>query len=218
VIPAGVHTEEMGSMNRFRIGLVLGSVVVLVMAGLGVRNGLLGIRSASAIDLSGVPAKQHLWAVFKDFLKEEDRKLREYGEGRKGQIAVYGQHRADFRDLLTVSESAVDWEELEKLETLEKLSQVLDQVDWACNEGGNRDYEALMADLEKALVERVAALEVLRFATVAHSTGLRDRDVRMIWRIVLSDAGGNRQIKGSLSSLYAARVKELTAKLAEEGF
>lgn len=127
---------------------------------------------------------------------------------------MYGQHRSDFRDLLTVSESAVDWVEMEKLETVERLREVLDQADYVCTEGGNREYEALIADLERALVERTAALEVLRFASVEHSTGLRDRDIRMNWRIVLSDAGGNRPIKGSLNSLFAARVKELTAELA----
>ena len=67
-------------MSRARIGLGLGCAAVVLVLGLGVRGGLLGVRAAEAIDLSGVAQEQRLWVVFKDSLREEDRQLRQYGE------------------------------------------------------------------------------------------------------------------------------------------
>ena len=92
--------------------------------------------------------------------------------------------------MLTAGDNVVDWQALERLEALARLRKVVEEAGWVCGEGSQAQYDALMADLERALIERMAALEVLRFATPGHCKELRDRDLKVNVSVILDDAEG----------------------------
>ena len=110
----------------------------------------------------------------------------------------------------------MDWQALERLEALARLRKVVEEAGWVCGEGSQAQYDALMADLERALIERMAALEVLRFATPGHCKELRDRDLKVNVSVILDDAEGRRRLKGTMMGLFEARVQELSEPMGDE--
>ena len=201
-------------MNKRRASIVLATAVV-ACSGL-VAGWLARPDPAGAIDLDDVPKKRQLWVVFKDFLEREDEELRRHPPDRDPALKHYRSQRSEFRAFLTKGEGVVDWEKLEGLELLDKIERIVEETGWACQGARDEKLEALVADLETALVERAAALEVLRFADPAYAKKIKDPEVKFTLSVVVDKVAGRKRVRGSLSRPFDARVAELTEALRED--
>lgn len=117
---------------------------------------------------------------------------------------------------------AVFAEELEDMEEHEKIARVMEEIDGSCsNRGSQRQLDALTADLQKALIERAAALDVLRFTSRPYSIELV-RDILQQnglelydWHVVFEDFDGRRMIPGRATDLFESRVAGIAEEIDE---
>ena len=201
-------------MRAQKVRIVL-AAVLLAFGGL-VAGRLALPDAASAIDLDDVPKKKQLWVVFKDFLEREDEELRRHPPDRDPALKHYRSQRSEFRTFLTKGEGVVDWERLEGLELLEKIERIVEDIGWTCQGARDEKLDALVADLQTALIERAAALEVLRFANPAYAKKVKDPEVTLRLSVVVDKVAGRKRVRGSLSQLFDARVAELTEAFRED--
>jgi hypothetical protein len=200
-------------MNTRRSGVLLAGGFALVFA-CGLAAGMFASpRLAQAIDFESLAKADQLWAVFKDFLKREDQQLREFTPQGGAKLAQYQKHRKEFRQFLGAGESVVDWETLDQMEEVEKIQRILQEIDQNWGRGNAEKSKAFLADLETVLVERAAALEVLRFSTPAYAKDLLDPDTQVQWLVIWNDLGTRRPLLGTIDKLYEKRVAELSAGL-----
>ena len=201
-------------MSKRRASLAM--MVALAVCGGAAAGWLARPDAAGAIDLDGVPKKQQLWVVFQDFLEREDEELRVHPPKRDPSLSRFRTHRSEFRRFLTTGEGVVDWEKLEGLEQLEKVRRIVEELGWTCEGARGEKLDVLLADVQTALLERAAALEVLRFADPSYGRKIRDPEVALTLTVKIEKASGRQRVKGSLSQLFDARVAELTEALREE--
>ena len=201
-------------MRARKVRMVL-AAALLAVGGL-VAGRLVLPYPAGAIDLDDVPKKQRLWVVFKDFLEREDEGLRRHPPDLDASLTRFRTHRSEFRGFLTTGEGVVDWEKLEGLEQLEKVRRIVEELGWTCEGARGEKLDVLLADVQTALLERAAALEVLRFADPSYGRKIRDPEVALTLTVKIEKASGRQRVKGSLSQLFDARVAELTEALRED--
>jgi hypothetical protein len=172
-----------------------------------------------SLDLDEIEPEKQLQAVFHNFLEIERDTFRDgpfpIRDGWKYEL--YTAYTAKFntylRERAEEEHYAVFAQELQDLEELERIAKVLEEINWSCDGGNNqRRFDALTTDLQLALLERVAALEVLRFIFDDYSAAmlaesLDHNNIEMAgWRLIVDDFDGRRSLPGRVNRLFEDRV------------
>lgn len=178
------------------------------------------------LDLDEIEPDKQLQAVFHHFLEIEKDTFRDgpfpIRDGWKYEF--YTAYTAKFntylRERAREENYAIFAQKLLQLTELERIEKVLEEISWSCDRGNNQKrFDALMDDLELALIERVAALEVLRFAHRNYSAELltdifHQNDIEMAeWALIMNHFDGQRILSGRVNNIFEDRVVELAEKI-----
>ena len=172
------------------------------------------LGSAHALDLYGVEEDEKMWVAFKSFLDEEEKLFSDPTfppYGKEWELARYRRYTGWLNKYLSTGENSYQ-EELDAIDEIERIRRVKDQLSWSCGRQ-DKQYEALVANLEAALLERVASLEVIRFMNNQYSKNIRDPDVIISSGVEFEDINGRQVFPGTIYDIFEARVAELFEEL-----
>tara|TARA_Y100000588_G_C14067470_1_gene844254 strand:- start:349 stop:1023 length:675 start_codon:yes stop_codon:yes gene_type:complete len=187
-----------------------------------------GLPQALALteDLGDAPREGKVEVLFRQFLEIEQDTFRDGPFSiRKGwPYTFYSRYTSTFstyfHEQAREERYTVFAEELQDLEEHEKIARVIEEIDRNCsNRISQRQLDALTADLRKALIERTAALDLLRFTSRTYTNELmsdileRNRLELHDWCVVLDDFDGRESIPGTATDLFMSRVIALAEQI-----
>ena len=147
--------------------------------------------------------------------RREDRTLRDFPPPRGELLAAYRADGQPLTSFMAVYERNRTSDQLHAMREVERIRTTIEYLER--NLGGDpRETAALITSLRQALLERAAALEVLRLTRRGYARPLLDQDVVVQCTAYWKPLQRKQWLKGDIRGLYERRVGDLRIILADE--